>query len=173
MKGASRFHVIVFASDLQGEIRSQLNVFSEALEGGFFAEFGGNQIFNVVLVTKSLPFQFDNLRSDPGLQALINKACIVFDDRPPDEDAHCTVGVDHDKGAVVVVRPDLWVGTSLFSGEAGKLKQYFDQFLLSGGGSKTPSNGIISDSKPQSTDKLAGEISGKGKGCLVYSTPSK
>ena len=173
MKGSSRFHIIVFASDLHGEIRNQLSVFSKALEAGLFAEYGGKEIFNVVLVTKSLPFELDSPQSDPGLKSLLNAADIVFDDRPPDEDAHYTFGIDHDKGAIVVVRPDLWVGTSIFPREARELQKYFGQFLLPEQVSSSLSNGTIITGEPGSTTKLAGKILDDGSGELVYSTPQK
>lgn len=63
----------------------------------------------------------------------------VYDDRAPDEDAHTWYGVTRSKGAVVVVRPDLWVGTSAFLDEADELGTYFDQFLLPVVGKKSPS----------------------------------
>jgi len=58
MTGASTFHILVFGSDLQGPVRDGLLAFSAALApGGFFARYGGREMFNTVLLTKSLPHE--------------------------------------------------------------------------------------------------------------------
>lgn len=130
MKGSALFHILVFASDLLGPVREGLKSFSASLSEGFYSRYGGREVFNIVLITKCLPFEIAERMADPILLTLSDAATVVYDDRPPDEDAHFTWGVDHAKGAIVVVRPDLWVGMSVFPGETGKLNHYFGNFLL-------------------------------------------
>lgn len=57
---------------------------------------------------------------------------MACDDRQPDEDAHYYwCGVNHARGAVVVVRPELVVGMSAWpEGAAGALEEYFSRFLI-------------------------------------------
>ena len=64
------------------------------------------------------------------MSALETAATVVYDDRPPDEEAHYTFGIDHSKGATIVTRPDLWVGMSIFPSEAAQLEKCFAQFKL-------------------------------------------
>lgn len=130
MKGSALFHILVFASDVSGPVKEGLKQFSASLSGGFFNRFGGREVFNIVFVTKCLPFEIAERMADPELLALRDVATIVYDDRPPDEDAHYTWGVDHARGAVVAVRPDLWVGMSAFPDETAELEHYFGNFLL-------------------------------------------
>jgi phenol 2-monooxygenase len=56
-----------------------------------------------------------------------------------DHSAHQRYGIDIQKGAVFVLRPDGWVGTvvSMDDGAAGKLENYFSRFLI--GATSTPS----------------------------------
>jgi phenol 2-monooxygenase len=134
-KGASHFHLVVFGWDLLGAVRNQLSCFSEALSpansGSFYWKYGGPDLFNIVLVAKGSPWQVrEKLEKDNNLVALKERASVLFDDRAPDEDAHNTWGVHHRTGAVVVVRPDLWVGFSAAPGEVDKLGDYFDGFLV-------------------------------------------
>lgn len=130
MKGSALFHILVFASDILGPVREGLKHFSAGLAEGFYRQYGGREVFNIVFVTKCLPFEIAERMADPELLTLRDTATVVYDDRPPDEDAHYTWGIDHTKGAVVVVRPDLWVGTSAFPGETAVLDHYFGNFLL-------------------------------------------
>ena len=130
MKGSALFHILVFASDIQGPVREALKQFSASLSDGFYNQYGGREVFNILLITKCLPFETAERMADPELRALGDVATMMFDDRPPDEDAHYTWGVDHAKGAVVVVRPDLWVGMSAFPSMTAELDHYFGNFLL-------------------------------------------
>lgn len=132
MKGASVFHLVVFGSDLQGPVRRHISTFSKSLLGpeGFYDQFGGAERFNVVLVIKALPFEKENLLGGDEFAALRAVATVLYDDRAPDEDAHYWYGVNHARGAVVVVRPDLWVGTSAWPEESRKLGDYFGSFLI-------------------------------------------
>lgn len=56
-------------------------------------------------------------------------ATVLYDDRAPDEDAHTCYAVDHQQGAIVVIRPDLWIGQSLPLAKAKELGVYFDEWL--------------------------------------------
>ncbi|PLN86968.1 FAD binding domain-domain-containing protein [Aspergillus taichungensis] len=134
MKGADRFHLLVFGSDLQGPGRGRLASFSRALgeASGFYTRFGGAKRFNVLLIAKGAPFEVDALlRGDSDLTTLREEAVIVSDDRTPEDDAHSVYGVDHSTGAVVVVRPDLWVGTVATPDQTLELDAYFSSFLIS------------------------------------------
>ncbi|MCJ1432695.1 hypothetical protein MMC27_002052 [Xylographa pallens] len=132
MKGASVFHVVVFASDLQGPVRERVAAFSTALRDphGFYVRYGGKERFNVVLVVKALPFETEGLLTGDDLAGLKDVATLAYDDRAPDEDAHYWYGVNHARGAVVVVRPDLWVGMSAFPQETELVADYLGSFLL-------------------------------------------
>ena len=133
MMGSSRFHILVFCSDLQGPVREQLKLFSKQSfsSQGFYNLYGGSEMFNVVLIFKGLPHEIDDLiLDDSDLAALKQQASIVFDDRAPDEDAHYWYGINHARGGVVVVRPDLWVGTSIWPEQSALLRDYFGGFLI-------------------------------------------
>jgi phenol 2-monooxygenase len=135
LAGPARLHLVVFGSSLAGsEVRRQLAKFTKSLEdpSGFYQRFGGSKVFNVVLVAKLLPFEYEEVAAkDRELLGPLERigATVVFDDRVPDEDAHYTWGVNHQKGAVAVVRPDLWHGMSCFPEETEKLNEYFSAFL--------------------------------------------
>lgn len=145
MTGSSRFHILVFGSDLRGTVRERITRFSQRGlgPGGFFSRFGGRTRFNILLVIKALPHEEEDLFSGSGgkegdLGLLREKATLVFDDRSPDEDAHYWYGINHARGAVVVVRPDLWVGMSAWPEDVQAIDEYFAGFLVdqpSGAGS--------------------------------------
>ncbi|KAL4759403.1 FAD binding domain-containing protein [Aspergillus foveolatus] len=137
MTGVSRFHILIFCSDLQGPVREGLAVFSRRAfsPDSFFHQFGGKNRFNVVLVAKALPYQIAELlgpRNGQGdeLKQLREHATVVYDDRAPDDDAHYWYGVNHARGAVAVVRPDLALGVSIWPDEVEKLEAYFAGFLV-------------------------------------------
>ena len=121
MKGSALFYILVFASDILGPVREGLKHFSASLSEGFYGRYGGPEVFYIVIVTKCLPFEIEERLADSGFHTLRETATTVYDDRPPDEDAHYTWGVDHAKGAIVVVRSDLWVGMSAFPGETAEV----------------------------------------------------
>lgn len=82
-------------------------------------------------MTKALPFETEGRLSGDELEGLRTNAEVVFDDRPPDEDAHGVYEINHARGAVVVVRPDLWIGVCAWPEEAEKvLGEYFGGFLV-------------------------------------------
>ncbi|ROT35240.1 FAD/NAD(P)-binding domain-containing protein [Sodiomyces alkalinus F11] len=133
--GAPRFQLVLFASTLAGtEVRRQVNAFLANLAEpkGFYMRLGGEERFNVVLVVKRLPFEWES-SSDWGQSAikaaLPKGATVVYDDRAPDEDAHTTWGVNHSTGGLAVVRPDLWVSITAFPADTDRVAQYFDAFL--------------------------------------------
>ncbi|KAI1372050.1 FAD binding domain-containing protein [Hypoxylon crocopeplum] len=135
LAGPARFHIVVFASSIAGiEVQRRLRIFAESLEdpAGFYKRFGGSCLFNIVLVTKLLPFQLRELSlsvSEPLKLLQKEGAQVVFDDRAPDEDAHTTWGANHAKGGVAVIRPDLWVGMTAFPDEVDIMAKYFEGFL--------------------------------------------
>lgn len=136
LAGAARFHIVVFGSSLSGQrVLSNLHSFVDAIRDpkGFYRRFGGVDMFNIVLVTKLLPFELDTVSA--SARELIDLlrdegAQVVFDDRAPDEDAHTTWGANHATGGVAVIRPDLWVATTAFPDEMAMVKDYFAGFLL-------------------------------------------
>ncbi|KAI9661313.1 MAG: hypothetical protein M1821_009640 [Bathelium mastoideum] len=132
MIGGGTIHVVVFASTLHGKVLRNLQLFSDIALGSssFYHRFGGSTTFNIVVVAQCLPFELDRFLIGTGLNALQKEATFVFDDRPPDETAHTTWGANHERGAVVVVRPDLWVGNSCFLDDFAGLDGYFASFLL-------------------------------------------
>lgn len=143
MTGVSRFHIVIFGSDLRGPVRKRIARFSQQAlgPGGFFTRFGGPAQFNVVLVVKALPHEKEALFRGSGderealaevdkLRHLRDVATFVYDDRSPDEDAHYWYGINHARGAVIVVRPDLWVGISAWPEDTVAIDKYFEGFLL-------------------------------------------
>jgi phenol 2-monooxygenase len=131
--GAATFHLLLFVSDLRGPVRRALARFAAALgqPQSFYSRFGGPERFNLVVVAKAVPFEAEDLMAGEDLSAVRRHARLLFDDRAPDEDAHTCYEVDHAEGAVVVVRPDLWIGTSAFLGDgATALDEYFGNFML-------------------------------------------
>lgn len=128
--GTDLFHLVVFASSLQGsEVRRQFSILREALRASdsFYTRFGGPTRFQVVLVVKLLPFEFEAVAAE--VSEGIENLAVVYDDRPPDEDAHTTWGANHTTGGIAVIRPDLWVGITCFPAEVDKLSEYFGKFL--------------------------------------------
>ncbi|KAF2189389.1 FAD/NAD(P)-binding domain-containing protein [Zopfia rhizophila CBS 207.26] len=132
MKGADRFHILLFGSNLLGPVRLRLAAFSQKAlaPGGFFHRFGGAARFNLVLVLKALPHEREALLAGEELKNLRDNATVVYDDRVPYQDAHYWYGANHARGAVVIVRPDLWVGTSAWPEDVGKVEGYFGGFLV-------------------------------------------
>jgi phenol 2-monooxygenase len=132
MTGVDRFHIILFASDMLGAVYTHLVEFAEQAFSltGFYAHFGAGKRFNVILVTKALPKDADALlHGNAALQRLRQMATLVYDDRPPDEDAHYWFAINHARGAVVVSRPDLQVGMSTSLDSSRLLYKYFSSFL--------------------------------------------
>ncbi|KAI1132515.1 FAD binding domain-containing protein [Nemania abortiva] len=132
---AARFHIVVFGSSLTGQqMQNNLRSFADMLQAptGFYRRFGGAEMFNIVLVTKLMPFELETLppKAAELVDLLRSEAEVLFDDRPPDEDAHTTFGVNHAKGGVAVIRPDLWVGTTAFPDETDRIADYFAGFLV-------------------------------------------
>ncbi|RDW93184.1 uncharacterized protein DSM5745_00506 [Aspergillus mulundensis] len=164
LTGVSRFHLLVFASDLRGPIRKELAAFSSRVfqqPSGLYPHFGGAERFNVVLITKAQPWEASGLLrsqyNDDNLRGLRENATLVYDDRVPDEDAHYWYGVNHSKGAVVVVRPDLAVGVSAFLADVGALEEYFASFLLPEQDVHNPGYRCVLDSTVSETTGDEGE----------------
>lgn len=150
MMGVSRFHILIFASDLRGPVRERVARFSKLGlgPGGFFAKFGGREVFNIVLVVKALPHEKDELLGEQinggadDLKYLRDYATVVYDDRVPDEDAHYWYGINHARGSVIVVRPDLLVGTSVWPENVDAVEEYFSEFLVEQKPTHVNGNGV-------------------------------
>ncbi|KAG0128100.1 putative Phenol 2-monooxygenase [Tuber indicum] len=137
LAGPSKINIIVWGSDLEGPIRKRLVAFAKALADpvSFYNRFGGAERFNIVLVAKDTPLEAaPKLAKGSDLAPFREIGTVLYDDRAPDEDAHTCYGVDHAKGAAVVVRPDMWTGISAFPNEVDKLAEYFAGFLIETGG---------------------------------------
>ncbi|TRX93220.1 hypothetical protein FHL15_005799 [Xylaria flabelliformis] len=133
--GAARFHILVFGSHLRGQqIQHSLRSFIDVLRApqGFYQRFGGATMFNILLITKLLPFELKTL--PPTLVNLVDmlggEGEVLYDDRPPDDDAHTTYGINHAKGGIAVIRPDLWVGMTASIDATDAVADYFAGFLL-------------------------------------------
>ncbi|KAI1495528.1 FAD binding domain-containing protein [Biscogniauxia marginata] len=130
LAGPPKFHLILFLSSFTGQgVRRQATSFAQGMHQ-FYNRFGGPARFNIVVIVKCMPFEFEERKHAPELEPLWNKATVLFDDRAPDEDAHTAWGAHHGKGGVAIVRPDLWVGMTAFPSETQKIATYFDSFLL-------------------------------------------
>ncbi|KAF2199799.1 FAD binding domain-containing protein [Delitschia confertaspora ATCC 74209] len=132
MPGPAFFHIVVFGSDLLGPVRERLAAFSQALSTSesFYNKFGGLKRFNILLVAKGVPFEIEERMRGDDLKTLREKAVICSDDRTPEDDAHSMYGVDHATGAVVVVRPDLWVSMAVEPDKVDALGDFFGEFLV-------------------------------------------
>ena len=75
-----------------------------------------------VLAVKS-PSAYEELGPEP-------LGHVYYDD--PEHNAHKRYGVEAGKGAVVVLRPDGWLGTMMVLGReiAGELERYFERIFL-------------------------------------------
>ena len=132
MAGPARFHIVVFGSDLLGPVRQNLATFSRSLKdsNSFYRRFGGAEMFNIILFAKGVPFEVDENVMGDDIETLRDAATILYDDRPPDEDAHTTYGANHTTGALVLVRPDLWTGISVLPNELQEVNDYLEGFLI-------------------------------------------
>lgn len=132
LTGASMIHLVIFASDLQGAIFQRLAKLAKSMssQSSFYHTFGGRTRFNPILLTKCLQHEAEPLLALDDLASLRDHCTILYDDRAPDEDAHTCYEVDQAKGAILVVRPDLWIGTSVFLDEAEELGNYFGEWLV-------------------------------------------
>ncbi|KAI0465611.1 FAD binding domain-containing protein [Xylaria cf. heliscus] len=135
LEGDVRFHILLFVSSLGGrQIQNNLRSFVDALRApaGFYRRFGGASMFNIIVITKLMPFELETL--PPAAAELVgflrSEAEVLYDDRPPDEDAHTTFGANHAKGGIAVIRPDLWVGITAYLDETDIIANYFAGFLV-------------------------------------------
>ncbi len=116
----ARFHILVFAGDPENTSGS-LKMLSEAL--------GQSKVFD----SASLPVSWLTIsaRSGPSAFELLGVTPfgkVFYDEK---QTAHQRYGIDVVEGAVVVLRPDGWVGTAtMLKAEAvGELEGYFKNIL--------------------------------------------
>ena len=143
LTGAATFHLVVFASDIQGPVRTALSSFSILLSDpeAFYTIYGSTRRFNLVLVTTLMPTEAALALGGEELKEVRERCRVLFDDRAPDESAHTCYEIDHSRGAVVVVRPDLWTGTSVFLDDVAMLDGYFSEWLLPCSDAKNSNHG--------------------------------
>lgn len=131
---AGQFSIIVFGSDMQGPVAKSLKAFNDHIQRpeSFFQRFKESNLFKLVLVTKFLPLDFEEYFAEhpEELKYLRENSTHTWDDQLPKKDAHGTFGVNHARGAVVIVRPDMWTGITVLPTDADILDEYFDRFLI-------------------------------------------
>nr|POE77923.1 hypothetical protein CFP56_09565 [Quercus suber] len=135
--GVDRFHIVLLVGEMLSDpslpSRASLSQLSAALASPkhFFSRYGGASRFHIVIVAKGVPSDAQALLRDPDLAFVASNATLVFDDRTPDDDAHAVYEVERACGAAVVIRPDLWIGTSAMLDDAiSSFDAYFERFLL-------------------------------------------
>lgn len=130
-----QFTIVIFGSDLQGPVVKSLKALEAHISkpGSFFQKFKAANLFKLVLLTKLLPLDYEeHFAAHPEeLKFLRENSTLIWDDQLPKKDAHTAFGVNHGKGAAVVVRPDMWTGISVLPTDADLLDEYFDRFLIS------------------------------------------
>lgn len=119
----SRFYVVVFAGEPEHTSTSFLG-FSKAVES------------SKLFVDARLPLTFLTIPGKTGPSAFellggIPLGRLYFDQK---QTAHARYGVDVKSGAIVVLRPDGWIGTGTILGSMAvkELEKYFSRFLFIG-----------------------------------------
>ncbi|KAL5121525.1 hypothetical protein ACEQ8H_000597 [Pleosporales sp. CAS-2024a] len=116
------FYIALFAGHV-ARTKTFLATFTQAVAGVSW------------LFDAKLPIQWILILAGPGGASAFETlgrvpfGKVLYDD---DDSAHQRYGIDVDKGAVFVLRPDGWVGTvvEMDEGAAGKLEKYFGRFLV-------------------------------------------
>lgn len=129
-----QFTLLVFASNLGGAINPKLHALDSYLANpsSFYHSYGGADTFKIVVVARSTPSEAD--RRVKTFPFLSSTSQVVYDDQLPlshfGGDAHALYGASHEEGAIVVVRPDTWIGTAVTVSDAASLEGYFNGFLF-------------------------------------------
>ncbi|KAJ8516173.1 hypothetical protein ONZ45_g6510 [Pleurotus djamor] len=130
--GVDQFKLLIFGSNLAGGVTSHLDTVNNYLASSksFFNSYGN--IFKTLVVARCTPSEGEaRIAEFPYLQ---KNAQVVYDDQLPlgifGGDAHSIYGVNHTDGAIVVVRPDTWVGTAVKLANVADLESYFESFLI-------------------------------------------
>lgn len=131
----AKFTVVVFASDLRGPILPGLVAFAKHVADPKSFVNRWADLFELVFLTKLLPLDLEEYFAQESedvkaLKGLFDRARLGIDDELPEKDAHHIYGVDHAKGALVVIRPDLWTGITVHPEEGPALDEYFGRFLI-------------------------------------------
>jgi len=129
-----QFNLVVFASNLTGAVVPKLQAVEQyfASSKSFYAQYMKSDLFKIVLVVRGTPKLAEQRIHQ--LPFFSQTAQVVYDDQLPvgifGADAHALYGVSHEDGAVVVVRPDTWVGTAVPLEKVSSLESYFAEFLV-------------------------------------------
>lgn len=119
----SHFYSIIFAGNPE-ETNTSLSIFSKRVES--------SKLYDRTNARLPIDWLTISAKSGPSVYELLGGTIIgrVFFDQK--QTAHARYGVDVAKGAIVVLRPDGWIGTAVSLGvEAVKdLETYFEKFLL-------------------------------------------
>jgi len=128
-----QFTTVVFGSNLGGPVARQLKNLDAYLSSpeSFYRKFEKLDLFKLVFIIRATPSQANaRIKDFPFLH---QHAVIAYDDQLPPgifgADAHSVYGVNHEQGAVVVVRPDTWGGTAVKIADVSSLEGYFDRFI--------------------------------------------
>lgn len=92
--------------------------------------YGSHSRFDPVRVCKGLLFEVALLLDTDDLVVVRRHCRVLYENRAPDEDAHTCYENKYAGGAIVAVRPDLWVGTSVFLGDFYAFDRYLEDWLL-------------------------------------------
>ncbi|KAF2002463.1 hypothetical protein P154DRAFT_488449 [Amniculicola lignicola CBS 123094] len=116
----ARFYIVAFAGDVT-KTKPLLSAFTTALEKLPWLADAESPISRISIFSGLGPSAYESLGGYPFGK-------VFYDD---DQSAHERYGVDKNKGAVFVLRPDGWVGTVMALGgtAAGGLEEYFKKFL--------------------------------------------
>ncbi|KAJ7751763.1 FAD binding domain-containing protein [Mycena maculata] len=124
LKNDAKFHIVVFAgtpalsSPAIRELNSALNATT-----AFTHVFPATQVFRFTTLTAATGNSTTDVLGVPPFGG----GRLYFD---PEARAHAIYGVDVSRGAIIVFRPDGWVGCVVALEDVHELGQYFGEFLV-------------------------------------------
>ncbi|KAF2710742.1 3-propionate hydroxylase [Pleomassaria siparia CBS 279.74] len=124
----ARFYIVLFAGDV-AQTKSSLAAFSQSVEDMQWLHDCSNPISWIsIFSVAGGPSAYETVGGMPFGKVLYDE----------DHSAHKRYGVDVGRGAVIILRPDGWIGTvtQLGSGAAQAVGSYFKKFLTLNGVSK-------------------------------------
>ncbi|RUP52271.1 thioredoxin-like protein [Jimgerdemannia flammicorona] len=122
MLSVGKFRAMVFAGDLSVDLQilgATADVLSSVVRR-FGVHTDALEILTIVIAEKVNRLLLPKLLAGRS----------VYGDRAGDGSCHFGYGVDVNKGVVVLVRPDGWIGCCAELGNNGVLERYFDGFLV-------------------------------------------